>query len=251
MNTIFLNNKYTRWYWAIIAQRAITDGRRRHETHHIIPRSLGGSDEPGNLVRLTPRGHFICHWLLTKMTIGDDRVKMIRAFWMMRAVNQNQERYINSRAYESLKSEYARLQSESMTGENNPNFGKFWTEEQKLAQADKVRGDKNGMKSDEARAVMKALKTGVPRGEFTPEWIENLRKANSGEGNGMHGKSHTDKSKTQMKESASLKAWVNNGVTSERVNKTDVQQYLNNGWLRGRHYVVRGPRGTYKKKQAA
>lgn len=37
------------------------------ESHHITPRCLGGSDEPGNLVRLTAREHFIAHRLLAKI----------------------------------------------------------------------------------------------------------------------------------------------------------------------------------------
>jgi cold shock CspA family protein len=41
------------------------------ELHHIKPRSLGGCDSPGNLVRLTYREHFLAHWLLTKICEGN------------------------------------------------------------------------------------------------------------------------------------------------------------------------------------
>ena len=34
------------------------------EVHHIIPRSIGGSDEKSNLIRLSAREHFVCHLLL-------------------------------------------------------------------------------------------------------------------------------------------------------------------------------------------
>ena len=37
------------------------------ETHHIIPRSLGGNDSLENLVELSAREHYICHLLLTKI----------------------------------------------------------------------------------------------------------------------------------------------------------------------------------------
>lgn len=37
------------------------------ERHHIIPRCLGGSDLPDNLVRLTPEEHYVAHQLLTKI----------------------------------------------------------------------------------------------------------------------------------------------------------------------------------------
>lgn len=36
------------------------------ERHHIIPRCLGGSDEPSNLVKLTAREHYIAHLLLSR-----------------------------------------------------------------------------------------------------------------------------------------------------------------------------------------
>lgn len=37
------------------------------ESHHIVPRCLGGLDKPENLVRLTAREHFVAHRLLSKI----------------------------------------------------------------------------------------------------------------------------------------------------------------------------------------
>lgn len=34
------------------------------EHHHIIPKCMGGTDDKSNIVSLTPREHFIAHWLL-------------------------------------------------------------------------------------------------------------------------------------------------------------------------------------------
>lgn len=54
------------------------------EEHHIIPRSLGGSDDPVNLIRLTYREHFLAHWLLVKMfPRGVEHRKMQKAFHSM------------------------------------------------------------------------------------------------------------------------------------------------------------------------
>jgi hypothetical protein len=36
------------------------------EYHHIIPKSMFGSDDPVNLIKLTPREHFIVHLILWK-----------------------------------------------------------------------------------------------------------------------------------------------------------------------------------------
>lgn len=37
------------------------------EKHHIIPRSMGGSDEKDNLVKLTVKEHRVCHVLLYRL----------------------------------------------------------------------------------------------------------------------------------------------------------------------------------------
>lgn len=51
--------------------------------HHIVPKSLGGSDEPSNLVRLWPTEHLKAHWLLSKFLLGSERRKMERVFEQM------------------------------------------------------------------------------------------------------------------------------------------------------------------------
>lgn len=71
------------------------------ETHHIVPRSLGGNDEETNLVVLTAREHYIAHLLLCKITHGNDRYKMIWAFGSM--VMKQQERQLNSYQFENAR----------------------------------------------------------------------------------------------------------------------------------------------------
>ena len=64
---VFTENKYTRAYFRIIEHRKSNPSNDPTERHHIIPKSIGGSDASDNLVDLTLREHFICHLLLTKM----------------------------------------------------------------------------------------------------------------------------------------------------------------------------------------
>jgi HNH endonuclease len=102
---MYLQNKYTIWYHLIIdnaRSRTLSQGVYI-ECHHIIPRSLGGTDDSSNLVKLTAREHFICHLLLTKMVEGNSRRAMSYALWgMMNQKNSYQDRYIinNSKLYE-------------------------------------------------------------------------------------------------------------------------------------------------------
>lgn len=104
-----------------------------YEEHHILPSSLGGSDQRDNLVPLTAREHFLCHWLLVKIFKKgtDERRKMMYAFWRMRGhPTEDKSRYMNSRAYEKLRTEFAKYVSESMKlkqkGNKNSQYGTKW-----------------------------------------------------------------------------------------------------------------------------
>lgn len=58
---------YRKIYDNIIENRLKTPFDGYTEKHHIIPKSIGGSDLKENLVCLSAREHFVCHYLLTKM----------------------------------------------------------------------------------------------------------------------------------------------------------------------------------------
>lgn len=90
-----------------------------YERHHIIPKCIGGKDIKNNIVNLTAREHFICHWLLHN--IFPNNIKLSRAFTMMCLVKSDkQNRYTPS----SRIIEYSKLEkSRTSSGENNP---KYW-----------------------------------------------------------------------------------------------------------------------------
>lgn len=103
---IFIDNKYLLIYNNII-DRAKSRGKidTYTEKHHILPRSLGGTNDLDNLVHLTGREHFVAHRLLVKITNGDDQNKMIFALnCMMNRYNDTMDRYTpTSRVYEYLR----------------------------------------------------------------------------------------------------------------------------------------------------
>lgn len=84
------------------------------EFHHIHPRSLGGSDEHDNIVKLTYRQHFICHWLLTKIYKGEAKSKMICAFKFMIEGWQKKYNILNSFSYTMLRKDFSSDQSNRM-----------------------------------------------------------------------------------------------------------------------------------------
>lgn len=110
---IFIDNKYTRIYYSIIERAKLRSLPKNvyTETHHIIPKSLGGNNSLENLVILTAREHFICHRLLVKMTNSNYKNKMVYALWIMLKGNKEQQRLknINSTEYERIKKEYAEV----------------------------------------------------------------------------------------------------------------------------------------------
>ena len=70
------------------------------ERHHIVPKCLDGGNDSENLVDLTAREHYICHWLLAR--IHPESPKIGTAFWFMSyQKSKGQERYykVSSRTY--------------------------------------------------------------------------------------------------------------------------------------------------------
>lgn len=65
------------------------------ERHHIVPRCLGGANTLDNLVYLTAREHFICHWLLHRAN-PNERKLAIAFDRMAKGGNTTQPRYIPS-----------------------------------------------------------------------------------------------------------------------------------------------------------
>jgi hypothetical protein len=180
-------NKYTRWYNNITenAKFRIIDGYT--ERHHIHPRSLGGTNDKDNLVNLTAREHFICHWLLTKMHTGEARGKMINALYLMQGKNQYQDRYINSRVYETLRTEYAQYISKLNTGRIQPL-------DEKTKQIAAITGRKRASFSEEWKAKMSASKLGENNNRYGVDVSEETRRKI---GDRIRGRKQTEEEKAR------------------------------------------------------
>lgn len=147
---MFKQNKYKSWHDSIIAKAKNRKLSGYKETHHILPKSLGGSNEQDNLVELTAREHFLVHLLLCKFTIGVARQKMGFAFHAM-CTFKNKGRYkkINSKVVAKIRSnlkmteEHKQKISKAMKG--NPKIvGKKLTEEHKQKCSIALKGKTKG-----------------------------------------------------------------------------------------------------------
>jgi len=179
----FLENKYTRWYFNIIySARRRTEIKGYFEKHHIIPKSLGGSNAKDNLVKLTAREHFICHWLLTKMvSTTKHKYQMWNAFGcMVYRSNSNQQRYkINSKTFENIKKEQSKIKSNRFSGKNNPmynkrgesnpNYKREWTDEHRKNSSESHKGF---VRSNESKVKQSLAMRGKKQ---TPEHIEKRK----------------------------------------------------------------------------
>ena len=107
---MYLQNKYTRIYFLIIERAKSRTLDSYTESHHIIPKSLGGNDSENNLVNLTSKEHFIVHRLLTKMTEGEAKRKMCYAMKIM-TTNRHAKRYVpTSRTFEYVREQARQAQ---------------------------------------------------------------------------------------------------------------------------------------------
>lgn len=100
-----------------------------YESHHITPKSLGGSDYNSNLVLLTAKEHYLAHLLLYrhyKQIGGEALKKMAFALVSMAAYNNTniqREEITSSRTYATIR-EAARLAVLGRTIEDTTNYKK-------------------------------------------------------------------------------------------------------------------------------
>lgn len=158
---------YRKIYNKIIEYRKINPIQGYTERHHILPKSIGGTDDIDNIVSLTAREHFLCHYLLAKMYEPEtlEWYKMNHAFMMMKASSSNQHRYFNSRLYSTLRSNMQIVMSDAQKGNKNSQYGTFWIYNEELKQNKKIPvnskipiGWKKGRKINWQKSIVKCKK---------------------------------------------------------------------------------------------
>lgn len=106
------------------------------EKHHIIPRCMGGTDDPNNLVYLTAREHFVAHQLLVK--IYKNNTRLIYAALMMCTESPTQVGRSKNRRYEWLKIRYSMAVSNNQSGASNSQYGTCWIYNLDLSESKKI-----------------------------------------------------------------------------------------------------------------
>jgi hypothetical protein len=177
------------------------------EEHHVIPRCVGGTDEPNNLVLLTPEEHYVVHQLLVKMRRYKEHPnynKLIFAANMM-CVDSTTTARRGNRRYGWLKRRLSETIRETMTGRK-----------QSAEQIEKRMAHVRGRKlSEETKRKISESKKAKKRAEFSETWKENMRIAQSKVS--KKGIQHTPETRAKM--SAAKKGKPCSPETAERLRK--------------------------------
>ena len=109
---------YTKIYLSLIEKAQTRTLEGYCEVHHIVPRCMGGSDEPENLVRLTPEEHYLAHQLLVK--IHPKSYALVKAAAMMIPSRPS------NKLYGWLRRKLAVAQSLCQSGTRNSQYNTKW-----------------------------------------------------------------------------------------------------------------------------
>lgn len=151
---------YFKHYTKLIdrARHRIVDGYV--ESHHVIPRCMGGTDDKNNLVNLTPEEHYLAHQLLVKMYPGHYGL-VSAALYMCTRTNNKVYGWLKRKRAEEMsinnpnKGGISRREYNKKHG--SPNKGYKHTEETKRILREQRLGDKNPNKDGSARLTTTKL----------------------------------------------------------------------------------------------
>ena len=202
------------------------------ENHHIVPKSMGGSKELSNMIKLSAREHFIAHWMLWK---AYQNKEMTFAFWSMKMNPKGKRSFkLTSKTYSILKEQHSKLQSER-NKIDNPMFkqtakdklrklktGIKASKQTKLKMSIKRKGIK---KSEETKLKMALSSKGKPKSEEHKKSLSENHCDVSGHNNPMYGRSAVREKNLK---------WYTNGLENKFISENTEPK----GWYRGREKVI-------------
>lgn len=170
-------------------------GNEYHETHHILPRCLGGTDDKENLVDLFAREHYEAHRLLALENPSNKGLQY--AWWCMSVMtNKNtMERYqITAEEYEEARKRFIEI---PISEERR----------QKLSEAGKRRRHSKETRDKMSKKAKERCKNpencsmyGKHHSEETKQKMKNNHADISGKNNPNYGKHHSEETRRKMSE---------------------------------------------------
>lgn len=231
------NQKFLDSYMTLIAG-AVNNSNLKTELHHILPRSMGGSDDKTNLVHLTTEQHYEAHYLLWK-AYGNQQMSC--AFHLMTS-NRADRRQLTvdelvqlREDYRNSKKEYWKMlpeeKKEQHRKNSNPWANKTLEEKEVYKQKcnswiNKSEEEINSRKEKQS-AKMSVLYKGIGFGNKEDRiraYKETVSKRTSEDRANLNYGNNRDT------------IWINNGTNNKRHNSTDS---IPIGWTKGR--IKQGP----------
>lgn len=210
---------YSRIYEKLIFTRKQLNRNKKqgmYEVHHILPSSLGGSNDHSNLVVLTPREHFLAHLLLYRMHTGKDKAKMAYALFRMCSNNPTQKRNVTARQYEIAR----KAVIDTCRGELHHSYNKsLWSDEEKLEISKRQSGSSNSMYG---KTPWNKGKKGAVHSDETKEKMSKAHKGKQFSDNTRKKLSDAHKGKTLSEETKEKLRQINLGkkLKPESIEKT-------------------------------
>jgi hypothetical protein len=229
-----------------------------HEKHHILPKcfKVGGEHDIKNIAYLTPREHYICHKILTKVVEDKElNAKLVYAVWQFTT-----RLAISSREYENLKINLSKAYKGIPKSEAHKNaLRKTKSDTSRMGNPKGYKSPFRGMKRDaeigkkissskkgknvgidnhfygrthteKTKQILKELNTGKHLSEETRNKISINSK-----GKTPWNKGTSQSKETSFKASQSLsgRKAINNGYKNKRVKVEELPFFLDSGWVLG------------------
>ncbi|WP_376960115.1 NUMOD3 domain-containing DNA-binding protein [Azospirillum sp. A26] len=192
---------YKRIYDSLIDRaraRGLVDGYT--EAHHVVPRCMGGGDEPSNIVRLTAEEHFVAHELLVKMFPGNAKV----VYGLLAMSMGNRGMRPTNKTFGWVRRLVAQAIAETKRGvKRDPEMmAKIWA------------GNRGRVAPDVERDRISAGLKGKPKSDAHRA---KLSEAIKGRESPMKGRAHSEETKRKMREAA----------TGRKMKPEDVSKMIN------------------------
>lgn len=263
LQQISLPSKYRKWYIDICTKAAKRGYERSKinkifgyvEGHHFIPKCVDNSlaQERSNIVFLTAREHFICHFLLCRIFKDTQYYfSLLSAFGKMSNVapTMNNKRYINSKLYayfrknvsglmKNLRKDKIRIKKGDVTREVHKNKLKTFLDS----------GWVVGAASTESAKISRALANKKRAGnvvcmhfpgdttyfQVQKDGIQEMIQKGAVIGKVFSTEARKQMSEKQRIAKTGMKA-ITNGIVTKRVGEVEFDKLIKQGWWPGIHH---------------